>query len=414
MGSLCAASPIASLAVASSTPAISNMMRPGFTTETHFSGAPLPLPMRVSAGFLVNGLSGKMRIQSLPPRLMKRVMATREASICRSVIHAASMAFRPYSPKAKSPPRHALPVRLPRICFRYFTFLGINIAVFSFPVVSFVSASGLRRRYPFALLLQLGSALRNVFPLVDPALHANHPVSRVGLRETEIDIRAQGLQRQAALQVPFLAGDFRAVQAAGHAHLDALATEAQRGVHRFAHRAAESHALFELQRNRFGDQLRVQLRTVHFLNVDVHFALGALLHFLLQLVDLRALAPDDDARPRGVNAHDQLVGRTLDVDRADARALQLFLQFLAELDVFVKKIGVVLVGIPPRLPRFVVAQPESVRVRLLSHDSPYFLPFFEGACFPVKALRTRRAVPRTPFCASASATLAATRSAAAT
>src|SRR6266404_5186868 len=66
MGSLCAASPIASLAVASSTPAISNMMRPGFTTETHFSGAPLPLPMRVSAGFLVNGLSGKMRIHDLP------------------------------------------------------------------------------------------------------------------------------------------------------------------------------------------------------------------------------------------------------------------------------------------------------------------------------------------------------------
>jgi len=37
---------------------------------------------------------------------------------------------------------------------------------------------------------------------------------------------------------------------------------------------------------------------MHFLDVDVHFALGALLHILLQLVDFRALAPDDDARPR--------------------------------------------------------------------------------------------------------------------
>src|SRR5205814_1283519 len=109
-------------------------------------------------------------------------------------------------------------------------------------------------------------------------------------------------------------------------------------------------------------------------------------------------------RSRRVNSHHQLVGRTFDVDRADARALQLFLQLLAKFDVFVKEIGVVLVGEPPRLPRFVVAQPESVRVRLLSHDSPYFfgggktadyfLPFFEGACFPVKALRTRRAVLR--------------------
>jgi len=68
---------------------------------------------------------------------------------------------------------------------------------------------------------------------------------------------------------------------------------------------AEGHALFKLQRNRLRHELRIQLRTVHFLDVDVHFALGALLHFLLQLVDLRALAPDDDARPRRVNAHDQ-------------------------------------------------------------------------------------------------------------
>ena len=31
--------------------------------------------MRVSSGFFVTGLSGKMRIQTLPPRLMQRVMA---------------------------------------------------------------------------------------------------------------------------------------------------------------------------------------------------------------------------------------------------------------------------------------------------------------------------------------------------
>jgi hypothetical protein len=74
-----------------------------------------------------------MRIHSLPPRLMKRVIATREASIWRSVIHAFSIALRPYSPKDRLLPLHALPLRRPRICFLYFTFLGINIAVFSFP-----------------------------------------------------------------------------------------------------------------------------------------------------------------------------------------------------------------------------------------------------------------------------------------
>src|SRR3984885_3288446 len=53
MGSLCEASFIASVADAKSTPAISNITRPGLTTATHFSGGPLPLPIRVSAGFLV-------------------------------------------------------------------------------------------------------------------------------------------------------------------------------------------------------------------------------------------------------------------------------------------------------------------------------------------------------------------------
>ncbi len=41
------------------TPSISNRIRPGLMTATQPSGAPLPLPMRVSCGFLVIGLSGK-------------------------------------------------------------------------------------------------------------------------------------------------------------------------------------------------------------------------------------------------------------------------------------------------------------------------------------------------------------------
>src|SRR5580704_6007583 len=46
-GSLCAGSCIASCTVARSTPAISNITRPGFTTATHFSGAPPALLLAV-------------------------------------------------------------------------------------------------------------------------------------------------------------------------------------------------------------------------------------------------------------------------------------------------------------------------------------------------------------------------------
>src|SRR4029077_13319801 len=76
----------------------------------------------------------------------------------------------------------------------------------------------------------LYAALGNVFPLVNPALHADHAIGRVRLGRAVVNVGAQGLQRQAALQVPFLAGDFGAVQAAGHANFNSLASEAQRGI----------------------------------------------------------------------------------------------------------------------------------------------------------------------------------------
>src|SRR5574338_299759 len=93
IGSLWLASRIASRAIGSGTPDISNITRPGLTTATQWSGAPLPDPIRTSAGFLVTGLSGKTRIQTRPPRLMWWVMARRAASIWRLVSQQTSSAL---------------------------------------------------------------------------------------------------------------------------------------------------------------------------------------------------------------------------------------------------------------------------------------------------------------------------------
>ena len=106
-------------------------MRPGFTTATKWSGAPLPLPMRVSAGFDVTGLSGKMRIHTLPPRFSSCVIARLAASIWRLSIHAAPIACNPNSPKLTSLPLFAFPRRWPRCCFRNFCRLGCSIFRYS-------------------------------------------------------------------------------------------------------------------------------------------------------------------------------------------------------------------------------------------------------------------------------------------
>src|SRR5207237_1635344 len=128
MGSLAAASRIASLATSWLTPPISKSTRPGLTTATQPSGLPFPDPIRVSAGFLVTGLSGKIRIQIWPPRLTWRVIARRAASICLLVIQHASSAWSANSPKATVLPRVAAPARRPLCCLRCFTRLGRSIA----------------------------------------------------------------------------------------------------------------------------------------------------------------------------------------------------------------------------------------------------------------------------------------------
>src|SRR5579863_10288384 len=271
--------------------------------------------MRVSAGFLVTGLSGNTRIQILPPRLTKRVMATRLASICRSVIQPGSSTFNPKSPKASVLPRQALPVMRPRCCLRYFTFFGINIIKFSVLSSRFSvknqnleSARYCRLRFAF-----LG---RQNFAFVYPALHADHAIRGARLGEAVVDVGAQRVQRQPALQVPLRARDFVAVQASAYADFDALATKTQRGIYRLAHSPAEADALFQLQRDGFGNQLGIEFGLVHFLDVDKDFARSAFLQFGLELVDFRALASDDDARPRRLDNDAQLVARPLDFDGA--------------------------------------------------------------------------------------------------
>src|SRR6185437_1286670 len=120
----------------------------------------------------------------------------------------------PYSPNASPPPRHAFPVRRPRCCFLYFTFLGINMMSCPCPL-----------RFGAGTAL---SALRNAFALINPALHSDQSIGRMRLGRAVINIRAQRLQRQPPLQIPFLARDFGSVQPPGDAHLDPIASEPQR------------------------------------------------------------------------------------------------------------------------------------------------------------------------------------------
>src|SRR5690606_32326436 len=80
-GSLAAPRRRASRATSSGTPSISNRIRPGWQRAAQWSTAPLPLPMRTSAGLPETGTSGNTRIHTRPWRVIWRVIARRAASI---------------------------------------------------------------------------------------------------------------------------------------------------------------------------------------------------------------------------------------------------------------------------------------------------------------------------------------------
>src|SRR5262249_15901078 len=135
--------------------AISYRIMPGLTTAAQYSGSPLPLPMRVSAGMAVTDLCGKTRMYSRPSPRTAGAAVMAPASPASALSQPPSVACRPNSPNVTVLPRLALPFTLPRWLFRNFTRLGM---------------SGIGR------LLGV-----QVVPVVDPHLDADVPLGGLGL-----------------------------------------------------------------------------------------------------------------------------------------------------------------------------------------------------------------------------------------
>src|SRR5687767_3741294 len=154
--------------------------------------------MRTSAGLVEIGLSGKIRIQMRPPRLMWRVIARRAASIWRAVRRPRPMALSPYSPKDTLAPLVATPLLRPFCSLRYFLLAGCSMFHSRFPG-GFLFGLGRRRHR----LLALAEGLS----LEHEHLHSDRAVGGLGFREAVLDLGAQRVQGHAALAVPLRARD---------------------------------------------------------------------------------------------------------------------------------------------------------------------------------------------------------------
>src|SRR4051794_38571730 len=318
IGSLAAASASASLATVIDTPSSSNSTRPGLTRAAQNSGAPLPEPMRTSAGFLDTGTSGKTRIQTRPARFMWRVMARRAASIWRAVRRSGSIAFRPNEPKSRLKPPLAAPLMRPLKALRYLVRLGCSMALLLCALFAALDARGraLRRGFLGALVVR-HRVVRHDLALEHPDLDAAGAEGGEGGGGAVVDVGAQRVQRHAAFAVPFHARDLGAAQAARAVDPDAAGAEAHGRLHGALHGAAEGDAALELLGDVLGDQRCVDLGLANLDDVQRHLALGHLGEVAAQLLDVGALLADHHARPGGVDGDAGALGRALDDDLGD-------------------------------------------------------------------------------------------------
>jgi hypothetical protein len=89
---------------------------------------------------------------------------------------------------------------------------------------------------------------------------------------------------------------------------------------------------------------------------------------LAQGFDIGAFFADDHARTRGVDRHPALLVRALDDHPGDAGLLGLFVDELTDLEIFQKKISVVLrIGVPAAVPGAVHLEAHADRIDFMTH-----------------------------------------------
>src|SRR5467141_1527654 len=218
-------------------------------------------------------------------------------------------------------------------------------------------------------LLRLGGRLGKDLAAEDPHLAADLAVGGLRLGEAVVDVGPERVQGDAPFAVPLVARHLRAAQAARAGHADALGAELLRRLDGLLHRAPEGDAALQLGGDVLGYQLRVGLRLADLDDVEEDLVLRELLQLLLDALDAGAALADHDARPRRVDVDLHLAGGALDLDLADARLPQLLLHVLAQADVLVEPLGVVLLLVPLGIPGADDAEPEPDRIDFLTHAS---------------------------------------------
>jgi hypothetical protein len=208
--------------------------------------------------------------------------------------------------------------------------------------------------------------------LVDPNLDANATKCGASLKETEVDVRTQRVQWNAAFTVELGARHFSATKAARNLNADALSASALCGLNALAHCAAERNTRCELLCDALGNELSFDLGVLNLKDVQLNLLTGELLELRAKLVSLSATATNYDAWTCGVDVNANTIASTLNVNACNTSALETSGHHAADRNVFLYVISVTLallgaIGKPARAVIRGDTKAVPVWVNLLSH-----------------------------------------------
>src|SRR5262249_2000936 len=142
-----------------------------------------------------------------------------------------------------------------------------------------------------------------------------------------------------------------AAEAAAARDLDPGRARADARGERALHRAPEGDAVLELLGDRLGDELRVELRALDLVDVDVDVLVRDRLQLPAERVDLDARSADHDPRARRVDVDVDPLLVLADQDVGQSGVRELLVDVLPDLDVFDQVLRELLLArVPVRLP----------------------------------------------------------------
>ena len=170
--------------------------------------------------------------------------------------------------------------------------------------------------------------------LADPYLDTQDTYLRKRLGQAVIDVGTECMQRNTSLFHRFAAGHLGTAYTSGNLDLDTFGAHTHRRCDSGFHGAAERYAALQLAGDVLSHDHGVNLRTLHFEDIDLDLLTGEFLQLLLEFIDLLAALADDDTGAGRRDRDRNKLQRALDDDLRDARLRQTDIQILADLGVF--------------------------------------------------------------------------------